>query len=62
MTSRTLGMVLAWVFLLSLTGFIISLLWWLVAMLRGRDPHRPRRVCLTCAGLAVFSLALNSVL
>lgn len=60
--AKPLGIALAWIFLLSAAVFVVSLLAWLIVMLRGRDPRLPRRVCLVAAGLAVASLALNSVL
>lgn len=57
-----LGLLLAIVFLLSSVGFVLFLVWWLIAMLRRRDPRRPRRLCLIAAALAVAALALNSLL
>ncbi|WP_054666323.1 hypothetical protein [Lacticaseibacillus camelliae] len=57
-----LGTVLAWLFLLSLAVFVLSLIGWLITMLRGRDPQLPRRVCLIAAALAMASLAINSAL
>ncbi|WP_203624056.1 MULTISPECIES: hypothetical protein [unclassified Lacticaseibacillus] len=61
-SANPVGIALAWVFLLSTAVFVVSLLAWLIVMMRGRDPRLPRRVCLVAAGLAVASVALNSVL